>query len=109
MGGGSRSRHPSTSQAPVEQSIARAFVQFLQEESELKAPAPTLPVLEMARNKSEQLAAEAQSSGHARSTSNSSPLLVGPHSPSLSLPSFSSLPPGHSPTSLKTVLDTPEP
>merc|ERR1719481_599844 len=95
--GGSRSRQPSASQAPVEQSIARAFVQFLEEESEVRAPLPTLPVLEMARSKTEQLEG-------GRTSSNPSPLMS--HSPALSLPTFSSLPPGREPAILRTVLDT---
>ena len=55
---GSRSRHPSISQVPVEQSIAKAFIQFLEEESKPRNIV-TLPVLKMARSKAEQLAGRA--------------------------------------------------
>jgi len=93
---GSRSRHPSISQAPVEQSIAKAFIQFLEEESTPRNIV-TLPVLEMARSKAEQLA------GRAGKTP--SPLLSA--SPTLSLPSLGSHN-SHSPSILKSVLDEPE-
>merc|ERR1719508_23081 len=93
---GSRSRHPSISQAPVEQSIAKAFIQFLEEESTPRNIV-TLPVIEMARNKADQLA------GRAGKTP--SPLLSA--SPTLSLPSLGSHN-SHSPSILKSVLDEPE-
>jgi len=93
---GSRSRHPSISQAPVEQSIAKAFIQFLEEESTPKNIV-TLPVLEMARSKAEQLAG--------RSGKAPSPLLSA--SPTFSLPSLASYN-SHSPSILKSVLDEPE-
>jgi len=93
---GSRSRHPSISQAPVEQSIAKAFIKFLEEESTPRNIV-TLPVLEMARKKAEQLA------GRAGKTP--SPLLSA--SPILSLPSLASYN-SHSPSILKSVLDEPE-
>ena len=48
------SRQMSTSQAPVDQSIARAFINFLEEESSVRSP-PTLPVVEMARAKTDQV------------------------------------------------------
>ena len=47
-------RQMSTSQAPVDQSIARAFINFLEEESSVRIP-PTLPVVEMARAKTDQV------------------------------------------------------
>eukprot|EP00090_Calanus_glacialis_P045116 TRINITY_DN8192_c0_g1_i1.p1 TRINITY_DN8192_c0_g1~~TRINITY_DN8192_c0_g1_i1.p1 ORF type:complete len:108 (-),score=42.72 TRINITY_DN8192_c0_g1_i1:105-428(-) len=93
---GSRSRHPSISQAPVEQSIAKAFIQFLEEESTPRNII-TLPVLEMAKSKADQLA------GRAGKTP--SPLLSA--SPTLSLPSLGSHN-SHSPSILKSVLDEPE-
>eukprot|EP00092_Neocalanus_flemingeri_P005733 GFUD01006173.1.p1 GENE.GFUD01006173.1~~GFUD01006173.1.p1 ORF type:complete len:1637 (+),score=606.37 GFUD01006173.1:190-5100(+) len=93
---GSRSRHPSISQAPVEQSIAKAFIQFLEDESTPRNIV-TLPVLEMAKSKAEQLA------GRAGKTP--SPLLSA--SPTLSLPSLGSHN-SHSPSILKSVLDEPE-
>merc|ERR1719318_810191 len=92
---GSRSRHPSTSQAPVEQNIAKAFIQFLEEESTVR-PVVTLPVLEMARTKVDQLA------GRAGKTP-SPPLSA---SPTLALPSLGNT--SHSPSILKSVLDEPE-
>merc|ERR1712142_1210095 len=93
---GSRSRHPSISQAPVEQSIAKAFIQFLEEESTPRTVV-TLPVLEMAKTKADQLA------GRAGKTP--SPLLSA--SPTLSLPSFGNHT-SHSPSILKSVLDEPD-
>jgi len=93
---GSRSRHPSISQAPVEQSIAKAFIQFLEDESTPRTVV-TLPVLEMARNKADQLA------GRAGKTP--SPLLSA--SPTLALPSLGNHT-SHSPSILKSVLDEPE-
>merc|ERR1719318_1812946 len=93
---GGRSRHPSISQAPVEQSIAKAFIQFLEEESTPRNIV-TLPVLEMARSKADQLA------GRAGKTP--SPQLSA--SPTLSLPSLGSHN-SHSPSILKSVLDEPE-
>jgi len=93
---GGRSRHPSISQAPVEQNIAKAFIQFLEEESTPRNIV-TLPVVEMARSKAEQLAG--------RSGKTPSPLLSA--SPTLSLPSLASYN-SHSPSILKSVLDEPE-
>jgi len=93
---GSRSRHPSISQAPVEQSIAKAFIQFLEDESTPRTVV-TLPVLEMARTKADQLA------GRAGKTP--SPLLSA--SPTLALPSLGNHT-SHSPSILKSVLDEPE-
>merc|ERR1711915_786654 len=92
---GARSRHPSISQAPVDQSIAKAFIQFLEEESTPKTVV-TLPVIEMAKNKVEQLAS--------RSGKTPSPLLSS--SPTLALPSLGSSS-AHSPSILKSVLDEP--
>lgn len=99
---GVRSRSNSTSQTPIEQNIAKAFIKFLEEESTPKAPV-TLPVIEMAKNKTEQLA---QAAAQGRSGKTPSPLLTSP-SPSLSLPSLSSTA-NHSPSILKSVLDEPE-
>ena len=48
------SRQMSTSQAPLDQSIAQAFINFLEEESSVRSP-PTLPVVEMARAKTDQV------------------------------------------------------
>merc|ERR1719342_876121 len=93
---GNRSRHPSISQAPVEQSIAKAFIQFLEDESTPRTVV-TLPVLDMARTKADQLA------GRAGKTP--SPLLSA--SPTLALPSLSTHN-SHSPSILKSVLDEPE-
>merc|ERR1712117_823900 len=55
---GSRSRHNSVSQPQLEENIAKAFIKFLEDESTPKTPV-TLPVIDMARQKSEQLAAAA--------------------------------------------------
>merc|ERR1712240_703363 len=43
--GQQRSRQMSTSQAPVDQSIARAFINFLEEESSVRSPVPPLPLV----------------------------------------------------------------
>ena len=94
--GANRSRHGSAANVPLEQNIARAFIKFLEEESSPKNPI-TLPVVEMARTKSEQLA---QSSS--RSGSTPSPLLAVETPPRMSLPSLAS---SHSPSILKSVLD----
>jgi len=115
--GQQRSRQMSTSQAPVDQSIARAFINFLEEESSVRSPVPTLPVVEMARAKSDQLAQASPSARGSPSpllsnptwspasgmggqnTSNPSPLLVASNN-SLALPSLLS----PSPTILRDVL-----
>ena len=99
LGAGGRSRHPS-GQPPVDQNIARAFVRFLEEESSPRAPV-TLPVLEMARSKAEQLA----QAGAGRGTKPPSPLLSSP-SPALALPSLATA--AASPSILKSVLDEEE-
>jgi len=79
-----RSRQLSTSQeAPVDQSIARAFISFLEEESSVRIP-PTLPVVEMARAKTDQLAL-------------ASPAARGSPSPLLSNPTWPPSP-GQNPT-----------
>ena len=100
MGAGGRSRNNSVSQAGIEQNIAKAFIKFLEEESSPKAPV-TLPVIEMARNKTEQLA-----SAHSRPGMTPSPLLTPASPSSLSLPSLASAMASHSPSILKNVLDT---
>ena len=100
MGAGGRSRNNSVSQAGIEQNIAKAFIKFLEEESSPKAPV-TLPVIEMARNKTEQLA-----NAHSRPGQTPSPLLTPASPSSLSLPSLASAMASHSPSILKTVLDT---
>ena len=106
--GGGRSRHNSTSQAPIEQNIAKAFIKFLEEESSPKSPV-TLPVIEMARSKSEQLAAAAKSNsvqaGGGRQGKTPSPLLTPSVNNSLNLPSLAN---NHSPSILKSVLDEPD-
>jgi len=106
-----RSRQMSTSQAPVDQSIARAFINFLEEESSVRSP-PTLPVVEMARAKTDQLALASPAArgspspllsnptwSPAQNPSNPSPLLVASNN-SLTLPSLLS----PSPTILRDVL-----
>jgi len=87
-----RSRRPSTSQMGSDQSIARAFIKFLEEESVVREM-PTLPVVEMARAKTEQLAL---ASPQMRGTP--SPLLS--HSPTMALPSLAT----PSPSILRGVL-----
>ena len=99
MGAGGRSRNNSVSQAGIEQNIAKAFIKFLEEESSPKAPV-TLPVIEMARSKTEQLA-----QAHSRPGQTPSPLLTPASPSSLSLPSLASAMASHSPSILKTVLD----
>ena len=94
LGAGGRSRHPS-GQPPIDQNIARAFVRFLEEESSPRAPV-TLPVLEMARSKAEQLAQAGAG------TKPPSPLLSSP-GPALALPSLATA--AASPSILKSVLD----
>ena len=96
--GGDRSRSNSVNQAPIEQNIAKAFIKFLEDESTPKSPV-TLPVIEMARNKSEQLAQAASRSGKTPS-----PLIASASNSSLALPSLSSSQ-SHSPSILKSVLD----
>lgn len=99
--GASRSRHGSAA-SPLDQNIARAFIKFLEEESSPRDPV-TLPVLEMARSKSEQLAQSAQSTS--RSGTTPSPLLTVETPPRMSLPSLAT---SHSPSILKSVLDQPD-
>ena len=94
--GANRSRHGSATSNPLEQNIARAFIKFLEEESSPKEMI-SLPVVEMARTKSEQLA---QSSS--RSGTTPSPLLTVETPPRMSLPSLAT---SHSPSILKSVLD----
>jgi len=107
-----RSRQMSTSQAPLDQSIAQAFINFLEEESSVRSP-PTLPVVEMARAKTDQLALASPASRGSPSpllsnptwtpgqnpASSPSPLLVASNN-SLALPSLLS----PSPTILRDVL-----
>ena len=93
--GAGRVRHGSTASGPLDQNIARAFIKFLEEESSPKDPI-TLPVVEMARTKSEQLAQASTRSG-----TTPSPLLsveTPPRMPSLAT--------SHSPSILKSVLDS---
>merc|ERR1719264_203212 len=99
MGAGGRSRTNSVSQAGIEQNIAKAFIKFLEEESSPKSPV-TLPVIEMARTKTEQLA-----HAHSRPGQTPSPLLSSASTSSLTLPSLASAS-SHSPSILKSVLDT---
>merc|ERR1712228_529282 len=94
--GASRSRPGSSVNSPLEQNIARAFIKFLEEESAPRDPV-TLPVVEMARSKSEQLAQATPRSG-----STPSPLLTVETPPRMNLPSLAT---SHSPSILKSVLD----
>ena len=91
----SRSRHGST--VSMDQNIARAFIKFLEEESSPKDPI-SLPVVEMARTKAEEL-----SQASSRSGKTPSPLLSVETPPRMSLASLAS---SHSPSILKSVLDS---
>lgn len=92
--GGSRSRNPSTSGPPpdLDQSIAQAFVRFLENESSPRI-APTLPAVEMARNKEEQMGRHSRDSPR-RPSGSPMPLLLSP------MPSLN-----HTHSILKSVLD----
>jgi len=91
MGGGTRSRNPSVSGPPpdLDQSIAQAFVRFLENESSPRI-APTLPAVEMARHKEEQMGRHSPR----RPSGSPMPLLLSP------MPSLN-----HTPSILKSVLD----
>jgi len=89
--GSTRSRNPSTSgpTPDLDQSIAQAFVRFLENESSPRV-APTLPAVEMARNKEEQMGRNTPR----RPSGSPMPLLMSP------MPSLN-----HTPSILKSVLD----